>query len=141
MDLERQAGRKAIDVNFIRLYPFRFEENLVPVLIRKFHDLVFNGWAVSRSDALNLSRIKWRLMEVLSDDLGCLIVREGHVTGQLAIQFGQNRAWGILCIAGSPMKTVLRMFHVEQIILPIGKVGYRFVAWLNIGLGEINRAA
>src|SRR5262249_9678823 len=53
LNIKRQARRKTVYVNLVRPDSFRLEENLLPLLIRKLHDLVLNGWAVPRTNSLN----------------------------------------------------------------------------------------
>ena len=53
LDLEREGGREAVDVDFVRRDAFRFEKQLLSLLLREFDDFVFDGGAIARADALD----------------------------------------------------------------------------------------
>ena len=52
LHFHRQRGRHAVDVNLVGIQPFRLEEELMLLLIRKPHHLVFNRRAIPRPDAV-----------------------------------------------------------------------------------------
>ncbi len=68
LHFHRQRSAHAVDINFVRVQSFRFEVELVHFLVGKFHDLVFDRWAVARADRLNLTAVHRRAMNVLAND-------------------------------------------------------------------------
>src|SRR5262249_36976279 len=65
---------------------FRFEEDLVPVLVGEADDLVLYGRAVARPAALNLSRVHRRPLEVGTDQPVHLLVGVGDVAIELRLR-------------------------------------------------------
>src|SRR6266446_1574972 len=90
LHLEWQRGREAVDINFIRGDALRFQENLVPLLFWKLHDLVLDGWAVTRTDSLDNPGVERRLVEVVADDLSRSVGRVGDMAGQLTADLGKD---------------------------------------------------
>src|SRR6267378_8012200 len=74
----------------------------MPILVRKFHHLVFNRRAIARTHALDLARIKRGFMKVLSDR----IVHPGRRVADVAIYLrlfdlvGRKREcdWPLVCL-------------------------------------------
>ena len=81
-------------------------------------------------------------VEIIPDNLGGGVGGEGDVAGKLAVDAIQDGAGWILAVGVAKIHGVdPGVFHVEQIILPIGEVGDRFIAGLDFGFGEIERTA
>ena len=57
LHVDRHAGGHAVDVDFIGVQALGLEEDLVAGLIRELDDLVLDGRAVARTDALDLTAI------------------------------------------------------------------------------------
>ena len=57
LNVKWQACGKAVDVDFVGGDSFRFEEKLLSLLFREFHDLILNGRAIARADTFNHARI------------------------------------------------------------------------------------
>ena len=55
------------------------------VLVRKFDDLVFDGWAIARADAFDLAGIHGRTMHVFADQPQGLGRGEGDVAADLRL--------------------------------------------------------
>ena len=83
LDLEGQGGGDAVDVEFAGVAALGFEEDLVPLLLRKAHHLVLHRGAVARSDTLNVAGIHGRLVDVRPDDVVRLGGRVGDPAGNL----------------------------------------------------------
>jgi hypothetical protein len=64
---------------------FRLEEELMLRLVREFDDLVFNGRAVARSDALDAAGVHGRAMYVLANEAQRFRRGEGDVAGNLGL--------------------------------------------------------
>src|SRR5208283_5218698 len=65
-----KARRKAVDVELICRDAFRFEEDLLALLLREFDDLVFNRRTVPWPHSLDDTGVHWRLMKICPNDLG-----------------------------------------------------------------------
>ena len=68
LNLDRQAGRQAVDIDFLVAHPLRFQVKMVPFLVGELDDLVFDRRAIAGADALDFSRIQWRQMQMIADD-------------------------------------------------------------------------
>ncbi len=130
LNIKGQGGGESVDIPLIRITAFGFQEELVRLLFRELHKLIFNGGAVARANAFNLAAIKRRAVEVIMDNLTghsrCL----GHPAGDLIA-------------ARSPSGEALAaLFHVEHVgFLPgimEGKKGGGEVAGLLFALAKIN---
>ena len=64
LDVGRQAHRTAVDVDLPDVPPFRLQEDLVPLVMRKPHDLVFERRTVARADAFDLPVVERRTVDV-----------------------------------------------------------------------------
>jgi len=53
LNVEGQAGRHAVRVDFVRRQAFRFEEDVVAVLVGEAVDLVLDRRAVARPDTFD----------------------------------------------------------------------------------------
>src|SRR6476659_8193307 len=60
LDRRRKTHRKSIQVDFIDVHALGLEKQVMPLPIREAHDLIFQRWAVSWSNALNLTVIQRR---------------------------------------------------------------------------------
>ena len=85
LHLERQAGGKAIDVDFVRRDSLRFEKYLLTLLLRELDDLILDGRAIARADAFDDAGIHGRLVKIGPDDLGRGVGRISDIARQLAI--------------------------------------------------------
>ncbi|MPM73056.1 hypothetical protein SDC9_120032 [bioreactor metagenome] len=57
LHVPRQARAHALHVHLVCGAPFRLDEDLVPLLIRKANDLVLNARAVPRSGCVNQAAV------------------------------------------------------------------------------------
>ena len=73
LDIDRHAGGHAVHVDFVCIQTLRFQEDLVPRLVRKLDDLVFNGRAVARADAFDLTAIERGSSDAISQNLKGLL--------------------------------------------------------------------
>ena len=78
-----QTHRHAVDVDLIHVHTFRLQKDLVPLLVREAHDLVFERRAIPGTDAGNLSVVERRLMDVPTHQIVDLCRRVNDVTGDL----------------------------------------------------------
>ena len=69
LHVARQAGRDAVDVDFVRVAAFRLEEHLVPLLVGEAHDLVFDRRTVPRAARLDLAAVHRRTVQVRADQV------------------------------------------------------------------------
>ena len=83
LNIERQAGRNPVWVNFVGGQPFRFEEYLVRRLVCEPVDLVFDRRAVARSDSFYDAGEHWRAIKTGTDDVVGRGRRMGDPAGQL----------------------------------------------------------
>ena len=58
LHVDRHAGRHPVHVDLVRIEAFRLQENLVPALVRKFDDLVFDRRTIARAQRLQSDRYK-----------------------------------------------------------------------------------
>ena len=103
-------------------------------LVGEAYDFVFDGGTISRADALNATRIHGRLVEIVADDFGGVFVGPSDPTVKLAVDAVENGtgrvfAFGVADIAGD----YAGMFHVEQVVFPIGEPRRRIIAGLFLG--------
>ena len=72
----RQTGGDPVYIILACVASFWFEKDLMGCPIRKLHDFVFDGWAISRASPLNPSGIERRSVEVCPNDFvrlrGCV---------------------------------------------------------------------
>src|SRR5258707_7966413 len=92
LDLERQARRKAIDIDFVGGDSLRLQEDLLAFFFWELYDLVFDGGAVPRSDPFDDAGVHGRLVQVRLDDFRGRFGGVGNVTRQLAVQLVKDGA-------------------------------------------------
>ena len=99
LHFDRQRSAHAVDVDFVRVQAFGFEEELVRVLVGKLDDLVFDRRAVARADGLDLAAVHGRAVHVFANDAVSLRRGAGDVAGHLrvvmrdALGAKAERAW------------------------------------------------
>ncbi len=92
LHLLRQRGRKALHIELLRSEAHRLDKQLMPLFVRKKHDLAFNRRAISRSDTLNDARIERAAVEIFADDRVRCFICIGQITdgavfnGQLGLK-------------------------------------------------------
>src|SRR5690349_16584385 len=74
LHVARERHREAVHVNLARIQAFRLEEDLVPFFVREADDLVFERWAVPRTDAVNLPVEQRRAIDVCAHEIADAIV-------------------------------------------------------------------
>ena len=84
LHLHGQRGGHAVDVDLVGIEAFGLEEELVLRLVRELDDFVFDGRAVARADALDLTGVHGRAVHVFADDAQRLRRGEGDVAADLA---------------------------------------------------------
>ena len=102
LHLHGQRGGHAVDVDLVGVEAFGLEEELVLGLVGKLDDLVFDGRAIARADALDLAGIHGRAMDVLADDAERLRRGEGDVAADLRLDdlFGAEAEGRGIGVAG-----------------------------------------
>ena len=96
----RKAGGHALYIPLRVIKPFRFQKQLVTVLIGEAVHLILNGWAVARACALDRPRKHGGAVKVVSDDVVRALIGPGQVAGGLVgqvpvCQKGEGNDWVI----------------------------------------------
>ena len=81
----RQAGRKALQVHFLGVLAAGLYKNGVALLILKTHHFILNGGAVARADALDVSAVERRTVQIIQNDLVGLGVGVSDVAIHLVV--------------------------------------------------------
>ena len=68
-----QAGRHAVWIDLDGVQPFRFQKDLVPVLLRKAHHLVLDGRAVAGAHPFDDPGVQRRAVGAGADDVDGLL--------------------------------------------------------------------
>ena len=79
LDVFRQAGGRAVDVELVGLATLGFEKDLMPFFLGEFDDFVFDRGAIARTDTLDLAGVHRRAMQISADNLARLVGRVGDV--------------------------------------------------------------
>src|SRR5206468_5551197 len=92
-------------VDLARVDAFRLQEDLVPLLVRKTHDLVLERRAVPRTDAADLTVEQRRSRDVRANEIAHAIVGVNQVTVDLRTidSFGHERErdrWHVAALDG-----------------------------------------
>ncbi len=100
LDIHRQGGGHAVDVDLMRVQPFRLEKKLMLQLLWKADDLIFNRRTVARAGRLNLPGIHGRAMHILANDGERFRRGEGDVATDLRPSDGfgakaERRGFGV----------------------------------------------
>src|ERR1035437_77812 len=107
------------------------------------HDLVLYRRAVTRPDSRDFTTVQRRPMEVLMNHLCGLFRGVCDIARKLAVDSVEDRTrWVLANRMTHPTNIdprVFRVFHVEQIILPMREIGNRLIAWLHFEFREIQR--
>ena len=69
LDRLRQAGGEALHIDLWGVAPLRLKEDLVAVLVREAHDLVFDRGAVARAFAVDHTAVDGREVQVVANEL------------------------------------------------------------------------
>ena len=83
--IEWHGGRKALYIDFLGIQSHRLKKQLMARLIREAHDLILDGRAVARTDALDFAAVERRTVEVCADDLMRFRSRIGQMTYRAVI--------------------------------------------------------
>src|SRR4051812_28373871 len=83
LNFARQRHGEAVHVNFSRLDPLRLQKYLMPLLVRKADDLVFERRTIPRTDALNLAVEQRGSIDVGADKFPNTIVGVQQMTVDL----------------------------------------------------------
>lgn len=83
MRLPREGRREAVDIVFVGVDAFGFEENLVGVFVGESNDLCLDTRAVAGANALYLAVVEWRVFEVVAEDLVGSGIGVGYPAGHL----------------------------------------------------------
>src|SRR4249919_768309 len=91
LDVQGQTRRKAVWIDLHRVQTFRFEKNLVPILVCEAMDLIFDRGAIPRTVALDYARIHRRAVNCAADDLMGARVGVSNVARNLALNYVNAR--------------------------------------------------
>ena len=78
-----QAHRQAIDIDLVDVRSFRFEKDLMALLVRKAHYFVLKRWTVAWTDARDLPVVERRAADVRADQIVDAAGRVDEMTGNL----------------------------------------------------------
>ncbi len=79
-----QRGRNPVRIDRVIVQSLWLKENLMRGFIGKANDLILNRRAIARADALNMTTVHGRAVEVVANDLVRRLIRVGDPTGDLA---------------------------------------------------------
>src|SRR5262249_5811991 len=85
LDIDRHGGAHAVYVNLVRVQALGFQEKLMRGFIGELDDLVFDAWAIPRTNALNLAGVHRRTMHILANDAMRLLRSEGDIARDLLL--------------------------------------------------------
>src|SRR5579871_1300037 len=71
LDIDGHAGGHAVDVHLVCIEALWLEEDLVTVLVRELDDFVFDGRAISRTNAFDLATVERRSSYAISKNTKC----------------------------------------------------------------------
>ena len=77
------GGGEALQIHFLGVFSDGLHKELMPLLIRKANDLILNGGAIARTDALYFSAVQRGAMKILADDAVRLLIGINDMAGQL----------------------------------------------------------
>ena len=80
-----QAGRETLQVHFLGVLAAWLHKDRVALLLFKADDLVLNGRAVPRADALNVAAVERRAVQIVENDLMGRGIRVGDVAVDLVV--------------------------------------------------------
>ena len=80
-----QAGRKPLQVHFLGILTAGLNKDGMALLLLKAHDLILDGRAVARTDALNIPAVERRAVQVVENDLVGLGVGIGNIAVDLVV--------------------------------------------------------
>ena len=83
LNILRHGGTHPIHIPFIGLKSLRLKKNLMPLLIGKLYDLIFNGRTVSRSRTLDDSGVHRRPVQICSDNIVSPLISIGQIAWKL----------------------------------------------------------
>src|SRR6266487_6645853 len=136
LDIFGQAGIHPLHIHLAGAPSFRLQEDLVRDLIRETHDLIFNRRTITWTNTLDNSRIEWRTMQIVANDLMCTGSCAYQVTGQLRSPTMQI----FICYRVDRIRTPPGQLYILACRNISGKVKWYTTARLRFGLTEINCA-
>src|SRR6476469_9456445 len=86
LGIDGQRGRNAVGVNQMRIEALGLEKDLMAIAVAEAANLVLDGRAIARADALNIARIERRTPGIGADN----IVRRVIGPGDRAMELRQN---------------------------------------------------
>src|ERR1051326_6425984 len=110
LDIYGKTRRHTVHVDFVRVYPFRLENDLMPVLILKFDHLVFNRRAVPRTDSLDLPAIERRTTHIAANDRMDFLVRMRDIAADFVFE------------AAGRAKREWRRFRISPLLLECAEI-------------------
>ena len=98
LDLDWEAGREAINVDFLSRDSLRLKKDLVPIFIWELYDFVLDRRAVSGPDPFNHPGVHRGFVEILPDDARSFIRGESNIAGELAVDSIKDGSRRILSV-------------------------------------------
>ena len=83
LDILRQGGGHSVNIHFVGIQPFRFNKNLMAVLIPESHDLVLYRRTVARSGSFDISGEERRAVDIFTNNRMRFFIRIGQPAGNL----------------------------------------------------------
>src|SRR5579883_181746 len=136
LNIFRQAGIHALDIDLACLPALWLQKDLMGLLLGKAHHLIFDGGAIARPDPFNQAAVEGGAVQIGADDLMGLVGGMDEIAGKLGAPGGLHLCGNGINRIGPPRR--------QQRLLPRGAVSReverRGAAWLRNGFAEINSA-
>src|SRR5699024_7582743 len=81
--VKTETGGNAVRINLAHGQTFGLDEDLMRRLVRKTHDLVFDGRAITRADTLDIAGINRRLRQMRTNNVVRALVGVSNVATDL----------------------------------------------------------
>ena len=107
LHVERQRGGKPLQIHLISLRAAGLDKDLMPLLIRKAHDLIFDAGAVPRADPLDFPAVERGAVEIFENDAPRLRIRPRDVAG---LRIRQRR----LCLKGERNHRLIPVLPLQE---------------------------
>ena len=117
----RQAGRKPLQVHFLSILTAGLDKDGMALLLLKAHDLILDGRAVARANALNIPAVERRAVEIVENDLVGLGVGVGNVAVDLVVHRHAGHKAERLQLAVRVAGLTLKLVKVDAAAVDAGR--------------------
>src|SRR6266516_3890054 len=129
----RETGIRSLDIYFASTPPFGLQEDLMPLLIGKAHNLIFNGGTIARTNTLDYAGIKRGAVQVVTNDLVGTLVSMYQIAGQLrsppmqvllcnGVDWVRSRTWELYILAGGYVLRKVERYRTTRLWLRLTKI-------------------